>query len=521
MTEATSTNTKRLTRKEEIEKSLRFILSEGQVTELRAIDVNDDSATAAGYFDDPTKMAEEAARLTEHAKGVYFIPNPVNRELLGRINNRIKRINSKKDPLTGNSNIIERKWLLIDTDYKRPANITATKEQAEKASERALSIRLFLDKQGWPDPIVAFSGNGGHLMYKIDLPTEEDGLVNNVLDGLAFEFDDDYVEVDTTVHNPSRIWKLYGTIARKGDEVPEQQRLYRQALIDWNLTPDTLGVVSKDQMAEIARIIPEEEQIIEEQVYKNRKFSLEGWIEMHDLKVHGHKFFAGGECWSFEHCPFSEDHADGAKLIRYSSGAIAAYCYHSSCKGRTWYDLRDLFDPGWRKKKNADEETAGRYGDMFVFQDAISGSYMIDDQYGLRSMEKAKLRDMINGETGRNLGRLRRYRLEYVPEEEMGYIPEYSVYNSWKLSPLQAKARELIKERMSWQKALRKSPIFRATIKHMLPDKEHRGYFLDFLAATVQGYKLNVGIVLNDKGGTGKTLLMEHLIGEFLDGNCK
>jgi len=501
----------------EIEKSLRLILEDGQVTELRALSVgNRPPHTEAGYFTDITKMAAAAADLTNRSKGVYFTPNPINPELLGRKCNAVKWIN-KDDPLTGDSNVLSRLWLLIDTDYQRPANITATDDQTEQAFDKVSSIRDFLGILGWPDPIIASSGNGGHLMYRIDLPNDDEGLVLSVLDGLSFEFDDEYVHVDTSVHNQSRIWKLYGTFARKGDQVPEQNRYHRQALIDWELTPELLDVVSVAQLQQIARIKPVEE----EQVATHGSFNLDGWIDRHDIALSDKKTFDKGIVWSFAQCPFSEAHADGAKLVKYSSGAVAAFCYHNSCKDKNWHSLRDLVEPGWRESSRADEETAGRYGDMFVFQDAINGSYMIDDQYGLRAMEKNKLKDIVMGATGRSLGRISGYKLDYIPEVEVGYIPEQGIYNSWKPSPLQVEARKMIENGLTAEEALRKAPVFGVTLKHMFPNVDHREYFLDFLAATVQGYKLNVGIVLNDKGGTGKTLIMEYMLSEFLDGNCK
>jgi hypothetical protein len=53
---------------------------------------------------------------------------------------------------------------------------------------------------------------------------------------LASVFNTDRVKVDTSVHNPARIWKLYGTTARKGDEVPKglnrERRPFRSAYID-------------------------------------------------------------------------------------------------------------------------------------------------------------------------------------------------------------------------------------------------------------------------------------------------
>ena len=43
-----------------------------------------------------------------------------------------------------------------------------------------------------------------------------------VLEAIAFKFSDEAVEVDTTTCNAARIWKLYGTTARKGDDTEER-----------------------------------------------------------------------------------------------------------------------------------------------------------------------------------------------------------------------------------------------------------------------------------------------------------
>ena len=47
------------------------------------------------------------------------------------------------------------------------------------------------------------------------------------LAALADRFDGDAVRIDRNVFNPARIWKLYGTLARKGDSVPRLGRVHR------------------------------------------------------------------------------------------------------------------------------------------------------------------------------------------------------------------------------------------------------------------------------------------------------
>src|SRR5581483_3340090 len=55
---------------------------------------------------------------------------------------------------------------------------------------------------------------------------------------LASKFSDNACHVDTTVHNPSRICKLYGTMIRKGESTTERpHRLSRILEVPAELTP--------------------------------------------------------------------------------------------------------------------------------------------------------------------------------------------------------------------------------------------------------------------------------------------
>jgi len=51
--------------------------------------------------------------------------------------------------------------------------------------------------------------------------TESAGLVQAALTELATSFDTSSVKVDQVVYNASRITKVVGTVARKGENTPE------------------------------------------------------------------------------------------------------------------------------------------------------------------------------------------------------------------------------------------------------------------------------------------------------------
>jgi len=207
------------------------IVGEGQVTELRALDatMRGDrwAGVFSGYFDNAKDFAD-AAMSIDSAKGIYFIPNPVQPELLARACNRIRR--APRGESTTDANIVRRKWLLIDIDAIRPSGISASKEEHEASHHRSGDVWMYLhDELGWGDPITADSGNGAHLLYKIDFPIEDGGAVKACLQDLSDRFSDDKVTVDVSVYNPSRIWKLYGTVACKGDHT--ESRPHRLARI--------------------------------------------------------------------------------------------------------------------------------------------------------------------------------------------------------------------------------------------------------------------------------------------------
>lgn len=206
--------------------SVKLFVPEGGVTELRMINVmrgRFSLGTVAGFFNDPEMLADAVLEYAPGARGVYVIPNAVHDALLARAANRVvERV--EKDFCTKDHEVTRRRWLLIDLDPKRPAGIPSSDAEHALALDRARLLRDWLTSQGWPAPILADSGNGAHLLYRIDQPPNDEGRVENCLKALAGRFNDPKVEIDVKVANPARIWKLYGTVARKGDSIPGRPR---------------------------------------------------------------------------------------------------------------------------------------------------------------------------------------------------------------------------------------------------------------------------------------------------------
>lgn len=194
------------------------------VTELRILNTRDQPTsqypyTFGGYFDNPDALVKAACSI-KYASGWYVVLNPCHPDVLARFCNRAVKLG--KGDSTQDHEVIRRVWLPIDTDPVRLPRISSTEEEHQLALDRASEIAHYLHGQGWPNPVVADSGNGGHLIYPIDLPRDDSGVVERCLKSLDQRFTDDRVKVDTSVFNPARIWKLYGTPACKGDSTPNR-----------------------------------------------------------------------------------------------------------------------------------------------------------------------------------------------------------------------------------------------------------------------------------------------------------
>lgn len=139
-------------------------------------------------------------------------------------------LNPLKGPTPNGANaedVAYRRWLLVDVDRKKgEADKDCSATDAEKELVRQVAARVFdyLDLLGWPDPLLIDSGNGYHLLYRLQLENDRHSraLVRGVLYHLKEKFDTDRVEIDPKCSNVNRISKLPGTMTRKGPSTAER-----------------------------------------------------------------------------------------------------------------------------------------------------------------------------------------------------------------------------------------------------------------------------------------------------------
>jgi len=207
---------------EHIYAALDALYQPDDVIELRALGMGDRGYPRIdnGYFNDADAVVEAAVTASSWAHGVYVTLNPLAPSLLARKANRFST--AGKGEGAKDHEVVRLRWLPVDIDPVRPSGISSTRQEHRDALSLAAEIGRVLEDMGFPEPLYGDSGNGAHLLVPIDLDPGESPLVKGFLQGLAFRFDTEALKVDTSVANPARIWKLYGTLARKGDNCPER-----------------------------------------------------------------------------------------------------------------------------------------------------------------------------------------------------------------------------------------------------------------------------------------------------------
>ncbi|QBD81137.1 hypothetical protein EPA93_36260 [Ktedonosporobacter rubrisoli] len=341
----------------EIRRAYALLTEPEQVIEVRCLDAslrNDSyySGTYGGYFNNVGSLLAALASLRE-AHGIYLTLQSCRSELINRACNKLIRQKTGKG--TSDKDITRYAWLPVDCDPQRVSGISASAHEHELALAQARLIREALREQGWPEPVLADSGNGAHLLYKIDLAVNDKQLVERVLKALAVNFSTAMVKVDQSVHNPARIWKLYGTLACKGDNTAE--RPYRMSrLLE---VPNQVLTVPKTLLEAFAALAdsisqleePEPSRAAERQRSQSRSFDLAQWIQEYNIATYGAQSWQDGTKWLLKQCPFCKECDRSAVLIQFAGGALSYKCQHERCKDKGWSEFRTYYEPEAYERK--------------------------------------------------------------------------------------------------------------------------------------------------------------------------
>ena len=329
-----------------IKEALQLIKEDGQLFEIRILKGR---KIISGYFTDVDRLLEAFNTVDLRGANIFYTLNSIDMACYSREQKDCFR---EAKITTGDKDITSYQWLLVDLDPVRSTGVSSTKEEVVKAYEVGRRIVEYLRERDFPAPIMALSGNGIHLLYRIALGNtpENERLIERCLKALDFMFTDRYIEIDKKVFNPARISKLYGTTAQKGSSTKE--RPHRMARIITK--PDKVELVRKELLEKLAA-----EYVEVQPVQKNRRgsFDIDGWISEHGIRVVRVDRWKDTTKYVLEECPFDSSHkAPDATIIKQPSGAIAFKCFHNSCSGHDWHELRLKYEPDAYDDRTIEQE---------------------------------------------------------------------------------------------------------------------------------------------------------------------
>ena len=315
------------------------------LTEFRILGRN---KTFSGYFTDIEKAIPFLRQYDGY--GIYATFNEVKESCYGRT--QCDQIIDRPKSTTNDADIERRRYILIDFDPERPSDTNASDAEKQLAMDRMKQVGGFLRREGFNYPVIADSGNGYHLYYKVDLPNDKEttDTVRDFLLALDALFSDDKVKVDTSVFNASRIAKVMGTSSNKGSNAKSRPQRNSEILF----VPNPFSVNDLAHIKKVAGMYPKPEIPNRFNGYSTERFDLEGFIQSHGINVIKRSRFNGGEKLILDHCPFDPNHEDAA-ILHLDNGAIAYHCFHNSCSHYGWRDFRIHYDPNAYSRDDYDE----------------------------------------------------------------------------------------------------------------------------------------------------------------------
>ena len=328
---------------EKVKESIKILKPNNALYEIRILQGSGKRKnTISGYFKGTKNLEKAFSTIDLRRANVFYTLHEIDPGCYSREQHeKFLQI----DDTTSDSDIVAYKWFLVDVDPKRRSGISSTDEELEAAKTTAGRIKEYLSNRGFSKPIEAMSGNGVHLLYSIDIPNtpENEDIIKKCLYALDSMFSDEHVDIDKSVFNPSRVSKLYGSIARKGANTEDRPHRLSQIV----KVPSEIHITDKAKIVQLSETFSTNEQQKTVKMKKKGDFDVENWLSEHGIRVQRVNHTADGATkFVLEECPFNNSHrAPDSMVIVQPSGAIGFRCLHNSCADHSWQDLRLMFEP--------------------------------------------------------------------------------------------------------------------------------------------------------------------------------
>ncbi len=340
---------------EDIRTTWDLVSVPGYTVELRMLRPGGPPAIGRFTKPEPFVRVVTMADARTDVSGIYVTLNPVSSDALWHGPLNTVRVGGSA---AHDTDIVYRRWLLVDCDPVRPTKTNATESERTAAFNKAGDIGKSLRALGWPEPVQAASGNGAHLLYRLadwpnDKPTTE--RVQWMLKTLANHFTDVAVDVDVSVFNASRISKVYGTVPKKG--TPSDERPWWPALIVHRPDPIVSMDFKMSQWISTWAVAGSPKSATNSRHYATRA----AWTKdlnsvCNQLAQWGLDILAEPSLMSEGRtkipvtCPWESSHSTSSgptesTVIWFPDGTLGYSCLHAHCVGRQWRDVRRAIAP--------------------------------------------------------------------------------------------------------------------------------------------------------------------------------
>lgn len=342
---------------EHIEQFLNYKFSQLSPNEfigLRALPSKYSSQKLSGLYNDKSVLISDMQKLAGQLN-VYISVNPLKYDDHSTVNSCAPGP-SFKDP-----HATRLATLYIDIDPVRESNCAATENEVLNARDVGNKIATCLSQKGI-QYYSNFSGNG--YSFLVNLPnyqTSKSAQIAKLLNYLNAAFKTEYAKVDTTVHSPSQIMRMMGTLNMKGE--PTIERPHRLAAIfsDYSSNLPAYDVLelfsteisSVDLYSKSQNLNKPNPNVTPSNDYSNFKNNIKT-LDIVTL-VKNYNLY----CKQIDHnkhailCPNRSEHTDnsdgsGATIVLQDGfpPSVAFKCHHDHCQHiNTAYFLNNYFDP--------------------------------------------------------------------------------------------------------------------------------------------------------------------------------
>ena len=237
---------------------------------------------------------------------------------------------------TRDADISRIKTLFFDFDPDEKDENGCSNEDAQIALDLAAELVTFLYGYGWSVPTIAYSGNGAHVLYAVDLDVSMAKNFHGLYAGLARRFNKNGITFDVSVKNPARICRAYGTTNHKGNN--KSECVFSGLETDGETIAQTINDLTPPKKRR-TWVNTEKETPKTGKYIKN--LDIAGLFSKHGLYLEPST--ETGK--HFVECPWSAEHTtnNATSTVIWEGEWSQFHCSHAHCAGRSVSDVIQLF----------------------------------------------------------------------------------------------------------------------------------------------------------------------------------